>query len=275
MLKLPTDARYYQLIFLSLLLGVGAYYRDFSIQPAQVALTFAAGFATQAFFIRYMQLKNVGFLSAAITCFGLSLLLRANGLWVHPLAASAAIASKFLLRFHGKHLYNPANLGVMLALILVPGTWVSPGQWGNDVALAAWFVVLGSTVTRCARRLDISGCFLVSYLGLLAGRTGWLEQSWAIWLHQMNSGALLLFSFFMISDPMTIPNHRGARMVYAAVVASMAFAWQFYWFKPNGLVWALFLATPLVPLLDRLCPGEKTVWGGEERRAPLARAYNQ
>jgi len=78
--------------------------------------------------------------------------------------------------------------------------------------------------------------------------------------HQTQSGALLLFAFFMISDPMTIPNRPRMRLLYAALVAGAAFLWQFYLYRPNGLIWALFLLTPLVPLLDRLWPGPKHQW---------------
>jgi hypothetical protein len=41
-----------------------------------------------------------------------------------------------------------------------------------------------------------------------------------------------------------------------------AAAWQYLLFKPNGLIWVLFLATPLVPLFDRLFPGERFAWRG-------------
>ncbi len=106
----------------------------------------------------------------SITCFGLSILLRADSLWVHPLAAALAISAKFVIRFHGKHLYNPANLGVILAISLFPGAWISPGQWGQDVALAGWFVVLGGVVVNRAQRSDIAWVFLAAYLGLVALR---------------------------------------------------------------------------------------------------------
>ena len=101
---------------------------------------------------------------------------------------------------------------------------------------------------------------LEEYLGIVALRVLLLGQSWAVWWHQLGSGALLLFAFFMISDPMTIPNRPGARVAYAIVVAMGAAAWQYILFKPNALIWALFLLTPAVPLLDRLFPGERFDW---------------
>jgi Na+-transporting NADH:ubiquinone oxidoreductase subunit NqrB len=171
-----------------------------------------------------------------------------------------AVSSKFVLRISGKHLYNPANLGVVAAISVLPGTWVSSGQWGSDLAFTVWFLMLGTIVTQRARRLDVSWLFLSAFLGLVALRVALLGQSWAIWWHQLGNGALLLFAFFMISDPMTIPNRSGARIAYAVIVALGAAAWQYLLFKPNGLIWALFLLTPLVPVLDRMFPAPKFIW---------------
>lgn len=262
------DARLFQIVFLATLLTVGVLLRDFALQPQQMALAFVAGIATQLAWLRVLRIGQRGVLSAVITCFGLSLLLRADSLWVHPLAAVLAISGKFVLRVHGKHVYNPANLGVILALSFLPGAWVSPGQWGQAVALAGWFVVLGGTVAWRAHRSDVAWAFLGSWLLLLTLRIAVLGQPWTLLAHQFTNGALLLFAFFMISDPMTIPNRRAARIGYAVGVAVVAFAWQFVLFRTNGLVWALFLCSPLVPLIDRWWPAEKFEW----REAPRLRA---
>jgi len=254
------DARLFQIAFLATLLTIGVLLRDFALLPAQMALAFAAGLATQALWIRALGIRHRGVLSAVITCFGLSILLRADSLWVHPLAAALAICAKFVIRVHGKHLYNPANLGVILAISLFPGAWISPGQWGDALALAVWFVALGGVVVNRAQRSDIAWVFLAVYLGLIALRVSALGQPWTIFLHQLGNGGLLLFAFFMISDPMTIPNRRDARVAYAVIVALAAFLWHFALFKPNGLVWALFFCAPLVPIMDRLWPAGKFDW---------------
>ena len=267
------DARVFQIVFLAGLLTTGVLLRDFSLQPLQLLFTFAAGLGTQAFWLKRLGLQQKGFLSAVVTCCGLSLLLRSDTLWAHPLVAVLAMSSKFALRINGKHIYNPANLGVVAGISLLPGTWVSAGQWGSDLALAVWFLMLGTIVTQRARRLDVSWVFLGAFLGLVALRVALLGQSWAIWWHQLGNGALLLFAFFMISDPMTIPSRTGARIAYAVIVALGAAAWQFLLFKPNALIWALFLLTPLVPVLDRLFPAVTFKWKerpGDFPESPLA-----
>jgi Na+-transporting NADH:ubiquinone oxidoreductase subunit NqrB len=262
------DARLFQIVFLGSLLLFGALLRDFALAWQQVALTFAAGLGAQAFWIGALDLKRVGYLSAFVTCLGTSILVRADSDWVHPLLAALAISAKFTIRIRGKHLYNPANLAVILAIAVVPGAWASPGQWGSDVVIGLWFVCLGVTVTTSARRLDIAWAFLAGYTAMLAARLFILGQPYAVLIHQLGNGGLLLFTFFMISDPMTTPNRRAPRLLYALIVAALAYAWQFVWFVPNGPVWALFLLTPLVPVIDWLWPGEKHVWRSQARRSP-------
>jgi len=268
--KSPCDARVYQIVFLALLLGTGVLARDFSLQPAQVVLTFAAGIATQLVWVRVLKLSGVGVLSAVITCFGLSVLLRADSLWVHPLAAAACLSAKFLLRVNGKHLFNPTNLGVVLAVLALPGAWVSPGQWGSDLLVACWLVALGGIVASRARSVNLSLLFLAFYLGAYALRVAWLGQSWAVFAHLLQNGTLLMFAFFMISDPMTTPNRAVARTLYAACVALLAFAWQYVLFIPNGPIWGLFFCAPLVPLLDRIWPGARAVWRPAAAGVPAA-----
>jgi Na+-translocating ferredoxin:NAD+ oxidoreductase RnfD subunit len=255
-----TDPRLFQIFSLGILLSAGAYFRDFSLRPEQVVLTFAAGLLIQRGCWRLNPSKPRSYRSAIITCLSLALLLRADNLFAHPIAAAAAISSKSIFRFRGKHLFNPATFGVVFAIVFLPGTWVSPGQWGQDFAIAGWVVMLGVLVTERARRADISWTFLAFYMGALAIRIAYFGQRWAVWTHQLESGALLLFAFFMISDPMTGPNDRRGRIAHAALVAALAYAWQVRLYHTNGLIWALFIAAPCVPLWDAIWPARKFEW---------------
>jgi enediyne biosynthesis protein E5 len=260
------DPRLAQILFLGLLLAAGAYLRDLSIHPAQVALTFACGLLCQNVCESLARRPGRSLRSAIITSFSVTLLLRATYWWIHPIAVIAAIASKFIVRIRGKHLFNPANFGVLFALLLLPGTWISAGQWGQDVAFAGWMIGIGSIVTRQARRADISWTFVGFYVAALAARVMWLGQRWAVLTHQLSSGALLLFAFFMISDPMTIPNDRRGRTAHAALVCAIAWFWQFYFYRTNGLLWALLFAAPAVALWDALWPAPKFEWSSKGER---------
>ena len=265
------EPRLAQILFLGILLGTGAWLRDFSIRPAQIAITFASGLICQNLCERLARRPVHSLRSAIITSFSVTLLLRAGLWWIHPIAVTAAIASKFVVRLRGKHLFNPANFGVLFALALLPGAWISAGQWGQDVALAGWMVGMGSIVTRRARSADMSWTFAGFYVGALAMRVAWLGQRWAVLIHQLSNGGLLLFAFFMISDPMTIPNNRRGRAAHAALVCTIAYVWQFCFYHTNGLLWALLIAAPAVALWDAIWPAPKFQWNseGESNEAAL------
>jgi Na+-transporting NADH:ubiquinone oxidoreductase subunit NqrB len=264
------DPRSFQIAFLGSFLLFGLYRLEFRLEGAQVALTFASGLAVQAFFLRRLRLKD-GFLSALVTCLGLCLLVRSDTLWIHPAAAAVGIGGKFLLRFRGKHLFNPANLGVVFALA-AGHAWVSPAQWGHETMVAAWVLLLGATVVARARRSDVSVAFLGSFLGFCALRVLWLGQRWQVLGHRLDDGSLLLFTFFMISDPRTIPDSRRGRAALAFLVALLAFGWQFGLYRYNGLFYALFVLTPTTALWDRMWPGDAYDWNPEKRHEDLASA---
>lgn len=260
------DPRYYQISFQGLLLTLGVLVRDFSLQGAQFALGLASALLTQYLWAHAKSLSVTWSPSALITGMGLALLLRADNLWAHPLAAAIAISSKFLLRMAGRHLFNPAAFGLGAAILLLPGTWFSQGQWGSDLAIAIGVIALGATVIRRTSLQDASWTFLGAYLGLIALHLTYLghapERILEILAHRAANGGLLLFAFFMISDPMTLPKQALARRLHCLLVAALAFAWQFLAYQPHGPLWALLTAAPLILLWDRLYPGPKYLWHG-------------
>jgi enediyne biosynthesis protein E5 len=266
------DARWFQILFLASFLTLGALARDFALTPVQVLLTFASALLTQAVWQWGLDLpgkkKWGGYLSALISSFGICILVRAENAWVHPMLACVAMSSKYLIRTGPaackSHLLNPANLAAFAAFAWVPGAWLSPGQWGSESMATLWFLALGGLVTQRISRWDVSLSFLAAWGTLLALRLYALDYAWnpgaAMWLQQASNGAVLLFAFFMISDPMTTPQRRGARIAYALVVALLAFAWQYLLFKPHGLIVILFLASWTVPLWNSVWPQRRFNW---------------
>jgi len=247
-LRLPRDPRWLQIGFLASFLSVGLSARDFPIWHAP--LIFATALATQIAFIRLLDLPDAGLLSPIITSFGLTLLLRTDVVWIPPLAAFLAIASKFVLRIRGRHFFNPANFGLCACMLLTPHAWCSPAQWGEGPLLLLWVLALGCMVAHRAFRSDVSLAFLGSWVVLRAARVLYLGQRAPVLLHQLESGSLLLFTFFMISDPKTTPRGRVARLAFAACVAGLAFALQHVVYARNAIVWALFFTALLTPVLD-------------------------
>lgn len=236
---------------------------DFDVTPLRVGLVLATALAVQAAGERLAGLAPFEPRSALISGLSLCLLLRTESHLLAVMAAALAVASKFAFRVRGKHVFNPTNLAIAAAVLLSGRAWVSPGQWGDSAFFAFLMACAGGLVAWRALRSDVALAFLLAWAGLLGGRALWLGDPLAIPLHQLESGSLLLFAFFMISDPKTTPDARGCRLVFGMLVASLAFHLQFVLYRPSGgLILALFALSPLVPVLDRLFPGPRYAWPG-------------
>jgi Na+-transporting NADH:ubiquinone oxidoreductase subunit NqrB len=253
------DPRVYQILSLSTLLLYGLIWLHFDVSIWQIAVTLGTALLTQYAGTRFYNVPSFDPRSPLISALSLCLLLRTNDLTVAALASFIAIGSKFVIRWNDKHIFNPTNLALVVVLAAGLG-WISPGQWGQ----VAWFgfliACLGSLVVTRAARADVTLAFLAFYVGLLIARALWLGDPVTIPLHQIESGSLLIFAFFMISDPKTTPDSRHGRIVFALAVALAALYVQFALFRPNGPLWGLIACAPLVPLIDWLLPGARYEW---------------
>lgn len=258
-LRLPADPRLFQIAVLSGLLIYGLSALDLALDPTTALVILLTAETTQWLASRWVGCRFDP-RSPLISALSLCLLLRtATPVW-GMVAAVVAIGGKFVIRVRGKHVFNPANLGLVVTMVLTDAAWVSPGQWGTVMTVAVSLVLLGMLVTRRAERDDVTWAFLVAWATLLGTRAWWLGDPLSIPLHQLQNGALLIFAFFMISDPKTTPDHRAGRVVYAVWVATLGAVLEFVFFVPAALIWALALSAPIVPLLDLWLPALRYRW---------------
>ncbi|ABW26665.1 RnfABCDGE type electron transport complex subunit D [Acaryochloris marina] len=265
------DARDYQILFLSLFLVLGIGTKDWTLRPEMIGVAIATTILVQALAsygtYLYQQRRqpndrafNPSIRSALITALGLSLLLRTDHWSTMMLAATLAILSKFVCKWKGKHFFNPANFGIIAALILTSDAWVSPGQWGAVGWYGLLFAGAGGVVLHRVGRWDTSVMFLATYGACLSLRDLWLGWSWDVWYHSLSSGSLILFALFMLTDPRSIPDARGARLLWSSSIAVVTFVLQTKLFLSTGIFWALFALAPLTVLFDRLWPAPRFTW---------------
>lgn len=265
------DPRVFQVAFLTVFLAFVLAYRDLTLPPLSMAVAVVGCLATQAIATPLAGAKAAGYLSPLISALSICLLLRAGSPWTVLLAAALSIGSKFVIRVNDKHVFNPTNFGILVTVALTGDAWVASSQWGSGVLLAFLIGALGMAVAGRSSRLDIALAFLVAHLGLKLARVLWLGQRIEVFEHQALSGALILFAFFMISDPRSTPDARAARIAFACLVALLAHVLQFRLFWTEAPLWALLFLSPLQPVLDRLLPAARFEWraGGETHGKPV------
>lgn len=268
------DARYFQILFQTLFLSYGIYFLHWKAEWWLYSTYFFVSIVTQLIFEYFSGKKKAAyknrirfsFPSVLISSFGLSLLLKTNNIEIAALAAFISIASKFLIKINGKHIFNPSALGIVAAILLTGKAWFSPGQWGSSTVILFGVCCLGFIVVTKVQKLDTSIAFLGTFAGLLFIRQiiylGWPMD---FFIQSISTGSLLLFSFFMITDPKTIPNHTVARIIWCTAIAAIAFYLSAFKFINGAPIFVLVFAQPTVPLLDKLFKAKKFEWAASTK----------
>jgi hypothetical protein len=184
--------------------------------------------------------------SAMLTGSGVALILRVpsmksgahwsfNHLGMYSAVAAVSLATKYLIRWRGLQVFNPSNVGLVGAFVVLGRSRVDPLSfwWGGPsvgTVLAYGLIVVGGLwVGRRMRMLGLLAGFwltLAAGLAVMAGTGHCMSTPWSIplvcgshfWWTVAFSPELLIFVFFMISDPKTVPTSPQARIRYGIFV---------------------------------------------------------
>ncbi len=273
------DPRYFQIIFQLLFLIYGIVYLGWQADWIHYLISIAGCLFFNWCFesIKHRQALPLqgphgrrfwGF-SVLISAASLCLLLKTEHWQISLLAAFLTVASKYILRIGGKHFFNPSAFGIVATLFFTDNAWLSPGQWGANAVIFFFVLTLGFIVVTRVQKLDVSLAFLITFIGLLYWRQVYVLH-WPMdhFIHSVSTGSLLLFSFFMISDPKTSPSHPLARIIWAMLIAVVAFYFAAFKWKYNTAIWVLVAAAPLVPLLNMVLKKDPFQWASSTFRIP-------
>lgn len=267
-LSFALDPRYFQVIFQAIFLTYGIFFLHWNADWQHYIISiggcllfqYSADSIRSKRFLKPNEFDRWGF-SVLISAMSLCLLLKTNHWYVSLLAAFLTVVSKYIFKFNKKHIFNPSAFGIVATILLTKDAWLSPGQWGSNAVIFFGVITLGTIVVTRVQKLDISLAFLLTFIGLLYWRQvyvlGWPMDHF---IHSISTGSLLLFTFFMISDPRTAPNHPVARIVWAVLIAAVSFYLAAFKWKYNTIIWVLVAAAPLVPLLDRIFKSTEFQW---------------
>jgi VCBS repeat protein/ASPIC/UnbV protein len=198
-----------------------------------------------------------------------------HGWYIYAGVASASILSKYLIRQHGRHVFNPSNLGLVLGFLLLGSSRVEPLYfwWGPiSPGVVAALAIIATGALLILSRLGLLAMALAFWLtfaaglGVIAVAGHCMSARWSFepvcdgsfWWVLVTSPELFVFMFFMMTDPKTIPEGRVARTVFGAAVgfgATLFVAPQQTEFSSKVAVLAsLVVVCAVRPSLERFCP---------------------
>jgi Na+-translocating ferredoxin:NAD+ oxidoreductase RnfD subunit len=162
-----------------------------------------------------------------------------NGWWIFAGTAAISLLSKYVIKFRGSHVFNPSNFGLVLCFLLLGPEHADPLDfwWGPmSVALAVALVIItvgGLSILSRLKLLEIAVGFWLAFAGGLAVLAASGHEmtarwhlgpitGWEFWRALVFSPEILVFLFFMITDPRTIPRTAAGRRVYAIGIGLLA-----------------------------------------------------
>ena len=162
-----------------------------------------------------------------------------RGWWIFAGASAVALLSKYVIRFRGGHVFNPSNFGLVACFLLLgPGRADPLDFWWGP--MSAWMVLAlaiivggGLAILLRLRLLEIAFGFWLAFAAGIAvlAASGHVMTArwhlgpisgWEFWKVLVFSPEILVFLFFMITDPKTIPAGRLGRRLYAVGIALLA-----------------------------------------------------
>jgi ASPIC and UnbV/FG-GAP-like repeat len=193
-----------------------------------------------------------------------------NGAWIFAATSAVALLSKYLIQFRGRHVFNPSNFGLVPCFLLLGPERADPlafwwGPMSPALVLAIVLIVAGGFAIL--GRLHLTGIAVGFWLafaagiGVLALSGHSMTAAWHVgpiegaefWWTLVSSPEILVFLFFMITDPRTIPESGAGRRAYAVGVGLLAtlliapFTTEFA--TKVAVLGALFLVCATRPLL--------------------------
>jgi hypothetical protein len=164
-----------------------------------------------------------------------------HGIWIFVGVVAISMASKYLIRWRGRHIFNPSNLGLVIAFVALGPKltepqdlwWIPPGPW--LIVTYAVLVVGGLLIAWELRLLGLELAFMAGFaaftaLALALVPDHCMVASWHVapmcgrelWQILVTSPELLVFGLFMMPDPRTVPDGAVARVAFGILVAVLA-----------------------------------------------------
>jgi len=214
------ENRYLPPLFITTILIVGQLSFGLLESLSRTLLAIGTSILFELVLGRYVHGKIPHLASAYISGISVGILVRSPEYWPFALTSAIAITSKYVLRWKGKHLWNPSNFAICAMLLLAPDYFATLSiQWGNTLwpMLEVW--TLGALIVYRVKRFHITATYVVTFLILAALRTQITGHPFLAEVAPITGPMYQLFIFFMITDPKTNVGPKWGQYVVAVLVA--------------------------------------------------------
>ena len=245
------DSRFVAPIFITFILLVGQLTYGILESYAMTVLAITTAIALELVLGRVYAGRWPHLASAYISGISVGILTRSPFAWPFALCSAISIASKYVLRVRGRHVWNPSNFGICLMLLVAPWAYSTLSvQWGNNLWPVAIIWALGLVITYHVGRIHITLTYVASFFALAFVRSLLTGHTFLAEAAPITGPMYQLFIFFMITDPKTTV--RSSRLAQAGVAFAVALVETILRLFENvhAPYYALFIAGPVANLIE-------------------------
>lgn len=209
-----------------------------------------AAFVTESFLHRLVMGSWRDLSSAYVSGISAGILVRSPMIWPFALCAAISIASKYVFRIRGQHIWNPTNFGIVVMLLIASDSMaVLSIQWGNNMwAMLVIWIVGFITISRI-NRFNICGTYVASFIVFSWIRSLFTGDVFMAEIAPLTGPMYQLFVLFMITDPKTTVKSRTGQYIVAFMIALVEM-----FFRMGEAVYApfyaLFIVGPIALLIE-------------------------
>jgi Na+-translocating ferredoxin:NAD+ oxidoreductase RnfD subunit len=215
-----------------------------------IVLAIGSALAIDLLIGRWLLGEKRALSSAWISGISIGILVRSPLHWPYAVGSAISILSKYVLRYRGRHLWNPSNFGIVVLLFRAPFA-VAPlsVQWGNAAwpMLVIW--VIGVTAVWRAGRAHITITYLIAFVFFAWLRSMLTGHTFLAELAPLTGPMYQLFALFMITDPRTTVSSRRGGMIVVCIVAAVEMLLRLAEVV-HAPFYALFMVGPVALLVE-------------------------
>ncbi len=236
--------------FITLLLLIGQLSFGVLDSYLYVVVSICAALITEIVLSKIYFGKWKSLSSAYISGISVGILIRSVSIWPYIITAVLSIMSKYILKYKGRHLWNPSNFGVSWMLFMAPLDVAGLSiQWGSNFLGLAVIWALGLAIVYRAKRFHVTIAYVISFVILAYVRSLIVGDTFLAEVSPLTGPMYQLFIFFMITDPGTSVSTRKGRIIVVILVALVEFV-----LRLNSFIYApfyaLFLVGPVAKYID-------------------------
>jgi Na+-translocating ferredoxin:NAD+ oxidoreductase RnfD subunit len=260
--RFSLDKRYLAPLLITCILAAGQWSFGFLEGYSRTALAITIALLAEILLGRIFWGQWPHLASAYVSGISVGILVRSPAVWPYALCSMLSIISKYVLRFKGRHLWNPSNFGICVLLFLAPDVVASLSiQWGNYLLPMIVVWILGSIIIWQVKRFHICATYVVSFLVLAYVRSWITGHPLLAEVAPITGPMYQLFIFFMITDPKTTVQTTWGQCVVVCLVAVVEMILRLHE-SVYAPLYALFLVGPVANLIE--------IWWHARRSAPAS-----